>query len=229
MINLGNYNYKNDQSIINAFKEILKPKFGRNKSAKFSDYTNSDFEEYQEIMPWLKENDYYIEEFSNAIQNQVDLKTLGYDMIRNKIQNELGNFTSSVRWDDRRQLIDSLNIKKRNDFPVFKLQTEIKEIIREVSSGKGKLHTLELDEQLALLNNTIEYLLKEENSYKKISSKDFYGFIEEDEVKKFRNDTQVFRHGSSQAISERKNWSDDKKNYYARLGIIMITNIYNNK
>lgn len=229
MVSLGNYNYENDDSIINSFKEILKPKYSGEKSDKFSDYTVFDFEEHQIIMPWLKENDYYIEEFPNAIQNQVGLKTLGYDMIRSRIQKEIVNSTEPVRWEDRRQLIDSLTIKKRNDFPAFNLQTEIKEIIREVSIGKGELHTLELDEQLALLNNTIEYLLKEKSGYKPILKGVFYGFIGEEEVKKFRNDTQIFRHGSSQAIAERKTWSNSQKKFYARLGIIIITNIYNNK
>ena len=229
MISLENYKYENDDSIINAFKEVLKPKYGGKKSDKFSDYIVSDFEEYQAIMPWLKENDYYIEEFPNAVQNQMSLKTLGYDMIRSRIQKEIEDSTGSVSWEHRRQLIDSLNIKKRNDFPVFNLQTEVKEIIREVSIGKGELHTLELNQQLALLNNTIEYLLKEKNGYKPISKEVFYGFIGEDEVKKFRNDTQIFRHGSNQAISERNSWSDNMKSFYVRLGIIIITNIYNEK
>lgn len=229
MISLGNYNYEDDDTIINSFKEILKPKYSGEKSDKFSDYTVHDFEEYKTIMPWLKENDYYIEEYPNAIQNQVGLKTLGYDMIRSTIQQEIGNSTDSVRWDDRRRLIDSLTIKKRNDFPAFNLQTKVKEIIREVSIGKDELHTLELDQQLALLNNTIEYLLKEKSGYKSIQKEVFYGFMGEEEVKKFRNDTHIFRHGSSESILERKRWSENNKVFYVRLGIIIITNIYNGK
>lgn len=228
MIHLGDFSYKNDDDIINTFKEVLKPKYGGKKSSKFSDYIVSDFEEYQVIMPWLKKNDYFIEEFPNAIQNQVSLKTLGYDMIRSKILRDSGQSAGSVSWEDRRLLIDSLTIKKRNDFPVFKLQSDIKEIIREVAIGKGELHNLELDEQLALLNNTIEYLLKAESGYRPLSKDTFYGFIGEKEVKKFRGDTQIFRHGSKQAIFERKSWTENKKKFYARLGVMIITNIYNN-
>lgn len=78
------------------------------------------------------------------------------------------------------------------------------------------------------MNNTIEYLLKAEGGYRPLSNDTFYGFIGEKEVKKFRSDTQIFRHGSRQAISERKSWTDNKKKFYARLGIMIITNIYNN-
>ena len=229
MINLSNYRYKSHDAIIYSFKEILKPKYGGNKSKIHSDYWDSDFEEYQVIMPWLKKNDYYIEEFPNVIQNQVDLKTLGYDMIRNKVQFNSETSAGSVAWEQRRQLIDSLTIKKRNDFPAFSIQTSVKEIIREVSIGKGELHTLELDEQLVLLSNTIEYLLKEKSGFKEISSEIFYDFLDEEEVKKFRKDTHAFRHGNSEAIGERKSWSDSKKIFYVRLGIIIITNIYNKK
>src|SRR5699024_7075750 len=118
--------------------------------------------------------------------------------------------------------------KKRNDFPVFKSKPEIEEIIKEVSSGKGELHTLSLDEQLSLLNNTIEYLLKEKNGFKKVNQEIFYGFIDEEKIIKFRKDTHIFRHGFKEAITERREWSEMKKKFYARFGIILITNVYNN-
>lgn len=228
MIEIGVYKYDNEEAIINAFKNTLKPKFNTNKREKYSEFTVADLEEYSILMPWFKENEYYIEEFPNVIRQQLGLKEFGYDTIRSRIYIERGNTNGSVAWEERRQLIDSLTIKKKNDFPVFKNKPEIEEIIKEISSGKGELHTRSLDEQLSLLNNTIEYLLKEKNGFKKVNQEIFYGFINEQKIIKFRKDTHIFRHGSKEAISERREWSDDKKKFYARLGIIIITNIYNN-
>src|SRR5699024_8681321 len=216
MLTIDKYSYANEETVINEFKDTLKPKYGGVKWDKFTDYTVADIEEYSAIMPWLKENEYYIEEFPNVIQQQLSLKEFGYDTIRNRIYNNRGNTTGSVTWEERRQLIDALTIKKRKDFPAFKIKQEIKEIISEISCGKGELHTLVLDEQLSLLNNTIEYLLKEKNGYKKINQEIFYEFINEEKIIKFRKDTHIFRQGSKEAISERREWSEEKKKFYAR-------------
>src|SRR5699024_10811470 len=213
MLTIDKYSYANEETVINEFKDTLKPKYGGVKWDKFTDYTVADIEEYSAIMPWLKENEYYIEEFPNVIHQQLGLKEFGYDTIRSRIYIERGNTNGSVAWEERRQLIDSLTIKKRNDFPVFKSKPEIEEIIKEVSSGKGELHTLRLDEQLSVLNNTIEYLLKEKNGFKKVNQEIFYGFIDEEKIIKFRKDTHIFRHGFKEAITERREWSEMKKKF----------------
>ena len=91
------------------------------------------------------------------------------------------------------------------------------------SAVSNKLRLLTLPDEIQ------EYLLKEKSGFKEISSEIFYDFLDEEEVKKFRKDTHAFRHGNSEAIAERKSWSDSKKIFYVRLGIIIITNIYNKK
>lgn len=228
MIQIGNYTYKTEEELINKFKETLEPKFGVETSAKFSDYTEDDFEQYNHIMQWFKNNDYFIEEFPNVIQSQLELKTCGYDMIRSRIM-ERENIVGSVSWEERRQLINSLTIKRRKDFPAFNISTELNGILRDISTNKGELHYLPLEQQLALLNNTIEYLLKKDNGFESVSSEVFYGYINNDEIKQFRNDTQIFRHGSERSLQERKIWTQQKKEFYVRLGIMLITNIYNSK
>lgn len=52
----------------------------------------------------------------------------------------------------------------------------MKDIIKDISTGGNEFHTQELDEQLFLLNNTIEYLLKEESGFTKIDSEIFVIF-----------------------------------------------------
>ena len=44
---------------------------------------------------------------------------------------------------------------------------------------------------------------------------------------KYRKDTHIFRHVSNEALEEKSKRSSDKKQFYIRLGVIMITAIYN--
>lgn len=227
MIKIGDYIYKTEEELITQFKEIIKPKYGGTKSLKFSDYTEDDFIQYAQILLWLKKNDYFIEEFPNVIQSQLDLKTFGYDKIRARIYEVKGNTEKGVSWQDRRQLIDSLTFKRRRDFPVFNITGGVKIIIRDISTNKGELHNLPLEEQLALLNNAIEYLLKKETGFESVSSEIFFGYLNNEDIKQFRKDTHIFRHGSERSLLERKTWSKKRKEFYVRLGIVIVTNIYN--
>ena len=77
------------------------------------------------------------------------------------------------------------------------------------------------------MNNCIEYLLREDGKFKDISSNVFYDFFDNKDIMKFRKDTHIFRHASNEALDEKSKWSKDKKQFYIRLGIIMITAIYN--
>ncbi|RPA60697.1 hypothetical protein EF384_04430 [Aerococcus agrisoli] len=228
MIYLENYTYENDDVVIGAFKETLKPKSTKEKSVICSDYTEKDFDEYSLIIKWLKENDYYILEFPNVIENQTDLKSFGYDMIRSKIKEETG-ITDRILWSDRRELIDNLTIVRKNDNPVFLFSEDILDMIAHISTNKGDFHTFSLDDQLVNLNNSIEYLLKTNKEFVTIEPNIFYKYFSNEDIKRFRNETQVFRHSSPQAIDERNQWDEQKKKFYVRLGIIMVTNIYHSR
>lgn len=176
MIELGKYRYKDSERIIIEFKKILKPSYSGDKSSRHGDYTVDDFNQYEVIMPWLKENGYSIKEFPNAIQSQLDLIELGYDTIRNSIYTTRGNTKEGITWSERRLLIDSLTISKEDGHPAFAISSDMKDIIKDISTGGNEFHTQELDEQLFLLNNTIEYLLKEESGFTKIDSEIFVIF-----------------------------------------------------
>lgn len=226
MISIGPYIYQDEDDVISSFKNTLKPKYGGKKSNKFSDFTDDDFEEYSFLISWLKENNYRIKEFPNVIQNEVDLKSFAYDKIRNLYYKQIGDNNKSVTWQARRDIIESLNFIKYKDAPEFELSEDIEEIIKEISTGEKSFYVMKIDEKLENLNNAIEYILKKGKKYQTVDDTTFYGFLNENDIKRFRNETQVFRHASQKTIDERKTWSDEKKIYYIRLGIIMVTNIY---
>lgn len=228
MIKIEPYEYKDEDDLINSFKNTLKPKFGIEGSKKWKEVTDADFNEYETLMPWLKENNFIIVELPNVIERQPNLKSFAYDDIRNYYYEKTGNRDNSVSWEARREIIDELTIVSLKDAPEFEVDENIEYLIKAISTGRGSFNSMGKDEKLKNLNNALEYLLKNEGKYENIDSTVFYDFLGNDEVIKFRNDTQIFRHAARETITERKQWSDNKKNFYIRLGIILITNINNN-
>jgi hypothetical protein len=137
-----------------------------------------------------------------------------------------GNTSDAVTWQERRELVDELQIVKRYDSPVYRLSSEIEGIIKDISTDKGQFHTANYDRQLELLNNAIENLLNKNGKYIEISPETFYDFFTNNDIKKFRNDTQVFRHAKESTLQERKSWSEKKKKFYVRLGISIVSQIF---
>lgn len=226
MIKTKSFEYKDIDDLINCFKITIKPKMHGN-NGKFTDFTKADKEEYAEIISWLKENGYYIEQFPNVINKQSDLQSFAYNEIREYIRNQKNyKITDSIPWADRRELVNDLIIKKKNDNQVFEIDKDLNNKIKQIANGRGSLEQQTEDDQLATLNNCIEYLLKQEKTFIRVDSSIFYNYFENEDIKKYRKDTQIFRHAHHIALEERKKWSKDRKIFYIRLGIIIVTEIY---
>lgn len=221
MIRIGEYTYKNEQDVIHTFKELLKPEYGLKG---FQYYSNSHEIEFQEIIKWLHKNKYTIKEFPNAIQQEDSLVSLGYNQMRNYIMKEK-NITGKVSWSDRRQLSDSLTIQKTDLNSNFIPESDINDVLNNIALDNEDFSTKTKDEKINLLNNCIEYLLKDNGKYITIDENKFFGFFDTSSVKKYRNDTQVFRHNSKESLDERNSWTDNKKDFYIKLGIILVIQI----
>lgn len=57
MITINHYTYRDENDIIESFKNTLKPKY--KSDTEFSDFNKQDHVEFQSIMGWFKENDYF--------------------------------------------------------------------------------------------------------------------------------------------------------------------------
>lgn len=225
LIVLSNYEYEDIETLFASFQETLKPK--RHGAKKFNDLTIEDEREYTEIIKWLKGKGYYIKQFPNVIQKQQSLNSFAYDEIRNYIRvNKNYGASDSIPWSDRRELITNLKLCKRGDHSSFDVNKDLDHIIKDISNGRGHLDTQTVDDQLATLCNCIEYFLKEKKKFKEISSDLFYGFLDNNDLKKFRKDTQIFRHATKETLEERRFWDDNRKKFYIRLGINMVTEIH---
>lgn len=225
LIILPNYEYEDIETFFASFQETLKPK--RHGTKKFSDLTIEDEREYTEIIKWLKDRGYYIKQFPNVIQKQQSLKSFAYDEIRSYIRVNKGyDASGSIPWSERRELITNLKLCNRSNHSSFNVNKDLDYIIRDISNGRGYLDTQTVNDQLTTLCNCIEYFLKEKNKFKVVSPDLFYGFLDNNDLKKFRQDTQIFRHTTKDTLEERRFWNDNKKKFYIRLGINMVTEIH---
>lgn len=119
-----------------------------------------------------------------------------------------------------------MEIIKKNSDTFFEVEEDLNTTINKIANSRGGLEDQTIDDQLATLNNCIEYLLKEEGKFKDVPESVFYVFLNNKDVMKYRKDTHIFRHASTETLDEKMRWSNDKKQFYIRLGIIMITAIY---
>lgn len=225
MIQVNNYEYIDEDQLIQKFREILTPKTGRG----YSGYNKNEEKEYNELMRWFKANGYYIKQFPNVIYNQPSLNSFGSDEIRSHIRT-VKNYdaSDSIPWSDRRELIKDLEVIKRSDHKVFELDQDFNNIIKKISNDRAGLDNKTYNGQLETLNNSIEHLIRKGGKYITPPSDIFYDYIDNEDIKKFRNETQVFRHHHEEALEKREQWSKDKKLFYIRLGIIIVTELYIN-
>ncbi len=221
MITINDFEYSDEEEVVESFRELLKPK----SSPHFSDYSNGDIIEFAGIMGWLHLNNFVIREFPNAIQRKMSLKAFGSDTIRSYIMKNNPELTNAP-WSERRAVVDSLTIERKYDDSSFEVNPAIGDIMKDIAMGTGAFQGHSKENKLAMLNNCVEYLLKDGKKFKKVDSSIFYGFLDEADVIKFRKDTHVFRHHDKDTMNEREQWNDSKKDLYIRLGIIIVTGVF---
>lgn len=104
---------------------------------------------------------------------------------------------------------------------------DMRERIRLISTRNADFDSMELNEKLALLNDLIENLLKQNGKYMDLDyGKVFFGFLSENDIKDYRKQTHCFRHGTEEALANRKNFSKEQKELLSDLGIFIASHIF---
>lgn len=105
---------------------------------------------------------------------------------------------------------------------------ELDELIQKISTRNAQFSEMALDEKLKEIGNLIEYLLKKDGKFITLNY-DYIslGFIRENDVKELRKKIQCFRHSSQESLKERKEYTENQKQFMVGLGIIMCNLIYN--
>jgi hypothetical protein len=209
--------YADGQEIVDRFRHICKP--------PEQEYENNN-NEFLLLCFWLNKNGYVIKEFPNLLSRPPILFNFAYNDIRKFIQKDRGT-NGSVTWQSRRDLCDELSITTNTTFQL--LPDDIVDKIRLISTRGAEFDGMVVDEKLQNLNNLVENLLKPKSkgSYLSINYDDvFFGFISEDDVKRFRKRTQPFRHASEDTLSERASIPESEKKLLADLGVFIAIHLY---
>ena len=86
-----------------------------------------------------------------------------------------------------------------------------------------------VDEKLQNLNNLIENLLKPDSKKKYLSfdyDDVFFGFISEEDVKRYRKRTHPFRHATQDTLQERAGITEEEKILLTDMGVFTVIHIY---
>ena len=98
-----------------------------------------------------------------------------------------------------------------------------------VSNRNASFENMSIDEKLGNINISIENILKDDRGkYKDINYEDlFLNFISEDDVKKYRDRTHCFRHGSNKSLKEREELIEKQKIFLINYGLVILNTISN--
>lgn len=215
---IDNYQYEDEQYVINRFKELIHP--SNEKSYSNRSYNN----EFIVITKYLGEAGYQIKQFPDILAHPCTLETFAYDQVRSYIQTRRSKM-GTVTWDERRKLISELNFSRRNS-SVIEMPNDMQRIIKSISVRDSEWESQSDNEKLRTIADLIENLLKQPNgSFITLPDNVFYGFFSNDLLKELRKQLQIFRHSNKEAIESRKNFKEDKKQFLIHFGVVLVIRI----
>lgn len=162
----------------------------------------------------------YIRQFPKLFERPKSLLDFAYTDIRqyafdNGYTN--GNMTT-VRWFIRRQIISELVFEKSG--PGVIPTEEIVELINIIESNDTSWQKMSVDAKLSALNNVIEHELKRDGRFIDIPDIDnIYDFVK---CREFRSNTQCMRHGSEEALRDRRKFNDSEKQFLVDYGVSLV-------
>lgn len=169
---------------------------------------------------------YEIKEFPRILARPpVDPSDFTYGEIRNWIIAQGGDDRGTVRYATRRKAIAEYTFELKSSH--IEVGDFINNKFIEISNRQASFTDMSIDEKLAEIVNVIENLIKKDG---KINSLDYSkvccGFITDDVVRDYRKKMQCFRHGSDEAMRERKTYSVEQKNFFVDYGLTIVKAIY---
>lgn len=209
--NILDYSVYDEIEMEEKFRSICQP------SNYYSDYEETWF---FLISFYFFKNKIYIRQFPKIFERPKGLAQFACDEIRKYAFNNgytNGDMTK-VEWSVRRKIIDEL-IFEKNIQGVIPSDKTI-ELINMIESNSTSWQSMQLDAKLSALNNSIEYCLKNNGKFVSISNINHISdFIK---CKEFRTITHCMRHGSKEALEERKKFSDSEKRFLVDYGVSLI-------
>lgn len=216
-----------DDEIIEKFKSLCQPR---------NNYSNLDNTKFILICYYLMKNNYYIKQFPLYLEKTIksqDFDKLGYfayDVVRNYLFKQgKQDIKGRITWQVRKDLINELEFIKTKE--VYNVDKSIDSMIRKISPRNASFNDMPIDEKLSTICNLIELLLKgSNNKFETINYEDFaFNFIDNEDIKKYRKKIQCFRHASLNSLEERKQFSNEQKEFLVDYGYLICKHINSNK
>jgi hypothetical protein len=135
---------------------------------------------------------------------------------------------NGVSWADRRKYVDELKLTKKYDDEIPLLES-VDEIFEVISTRNASFSEMSNDEKLMNIRNVFENIGKKDGKYLKIPFESLsLGYIKSEDVKKFADELQCFRHGDPDLMKNRDNYSDREKEFMIDYGkmILNVTSKY---
>lgn len=178
------------------------------------------------VLFYLNKCGYIIEEFPQIIEHPpIDSFDFVNKKIRNKLIAEGKDDNGTVRYNERRKLIENLTFTQRDNH--IELVDAIERKFKEISNRQASFQNMSTDEKLAEIANIIENMLKKNG---KFLSPDYsqicFNYINEDTIKRYRKKIQCFRHSSAESISERESFTKEQKVFLIDFGLTVLKVIH---
>lgn len=214
------YEFWDDKAIIERFKELCEPK----KEYRFSEYERILF---YLITYYLYKEGYVIKEFPMLFERPPrDMNKFVVEKIKNKIRVlENKKPEDIVRWQERRDFVESMQIIKCKKEINIEIETETKELLQKLSTREFEKKNN--DEKLVAISEGIEHILKENKKYLELDFEKFEIIgINNENIKNFRKIIHCFRHATNESLIERKNFSEKEKEIFINFGLVIINAIH---
>ena len=210
------YQYFDDEEIINAFKDIVKPENEKKITLELE-------EKFIMICFYLCDQEYIIQEFPELLKKpksagNSDLYDFMYGQIRIYIISHSENHSETVTWDERRKLINKLHFQKNT----YSVSSEMDEVIKRITTDDKLFNELSDDAKLEAICNSIEYLLKKSQKFIRIDENKYFYLISNDNISNLRKTLQCYRHATEDDIKMREKVDKTQKLFLIRYGIMII-------
>ena len=179
-----------------------------------------------DIWNYLYTQGYEIKEFPRILARPpVEPTDFTYRDIRNRIIALGRDDKGTVRYATRRDFVAELTFKQKTCN--IEVNDSINHKFIEISTRQASFNSMHTDEKLAEIANLIENMLKKDGEFIALEyEKVCCGFIDDAVVRKYRKKMQCFRHCTDEAITERKSYSEEQKNFLVDYGLTIVKAIH---
>jgi len=217
-MNTLNYEAIDEDDLIQDWKSKLYP----------SNSTSEESEaEFKLLSFWLYKNGFGVEDHPNILEKIISRGETSNGELYNATKRKFGATpTGAVTWSNRRKYIDELKIE-RVDKSVVVLERSLEEIMSHVSPRNAEFEKMEFNEKLANIRDVFEHIGKQNGNYLKIPFDTLSsGYITIQAVLIFQKELQCFRHGESEMVEKRSEYSEEQKRFFVDFGLTILMLAY---